>query len=136
MGFRYDVLLYPLRSGTEPQCDYLKQLIALRKAIKRDLYSSEFRDTVGLGELPPRVEGKSFRGRNGEGAVVTILDRRADKESFTLEVVPSALDIQPPQQAFLHTLEGEQQLELQETTEGVRMTILPFDGRPAAVVFR
>jgi hypothetical protein len=136
MGFRYDVLLYPAGSEGTPLRDYLKRLIALRKRIKRDLYASDFRDTEGLGSLPERVDGKSFRRRDGRGAVVTLLDRRRDKEPFVLEVFPPLLDIQPPKQAILQTLEGEQRLECQATPKGLRVTIPPFDGRTAAVVLR
>jgi hypothetical protein len=45
---------------------WIKKVIALRKRIKADLYASDFKDTIGLGPLPAKVEAKLFAHRQGK----------------------------------------------------------------------
>ena len=48
---------------------------------------SDFKDTMGLGQLPAKVEAKVFRHREGKSLTITLLDRRSEQRPFdvTLE---------------------------------------------------
>ena len=98
MGFRFDVL-GPL---DDTFMQYMKDLIALRQQIKGELYRSAFRDTVGLGEVPERVEAKVFRHSSGASMTLTILDRRERKEAFDLTIDLEALNVGKIGKGILH----------------------------------
>lgn len=103
MGYRFDVLAYPLKRD-DAYILYLKDLIALRQQIKADLYASAFRDTVGLGPLPEKVEAKVFRHARAASLTLTLLDRRETKAAFELTVDLAALQMGGLKTAVLHPL--------------------------------
>ena len=137
MGFKFDVPRYPLKKDA-PFFQYLRSLIALRKRIKGDLYSSSFKHTVGLGDVPEGVEARLFRHDEGRSLTVTFLDRRKSKDAFALEVDAARQGINGLSKATLYTLEsGETEVQLQSLDDGlIRLTVPAREGIPAAVIVR
>jgi hypothetical protein len=137
IGNRFDVLGYPLNKESEYWL-YMRDLIALRKRIKDDLYASSFRDEIGLGPLPRGVEAKIFRHDEGKSLTLTLLDRRPEKAAFDLDLDPVALDIAPPSNATLYTLDGRETPFVPQPGDNGRftLTIPARQANPAAVVLR
>ncbi len=106
MGYRFDILGYPLRKD-DPVMIHFKDLIALRQQIKGELYRSAFRDTVGLGPLPEKVEVKVFRHEKGASLTLAILDRRETKAAFDLSIDLDALNISGLEVSTFHQLRAD-----------------------------
>ncbi len=137
MGFRYDVLgFYNPSEEQIPLLAYLKRLIGLRKKFKAELYQADFRDTLGLGALPDHVEAKIFHHRTEPRLVLTIVDRRAEKTEFTLQIDTSQLGVNVGGKAVLHTLDETQQIVGKAEGSLLQLRIPLFEGRPAAIVVR
>jgi hypothetical protein len=134
MGFRFDVLKYPL-DRNEAFSLYLRELIALRQQIKSELYAARFRDETGLGARPDKVEVKVFLRQDPHTLVLTLLDRRTTKEAFSLSVNPRALEAGAVKHAVLYTLDGAQQEVPVEMQGGTAILRIPhFTQAPAAIV--
>lgn len=78
MGYRFDIL--DRITPGDPTSEYLKNLIALRQRVKHLLYTSSFRDDIGLGKLPDKVYAKLFRSNDGKQLFVSMVDRREGKQ--------------------------------------------------------
>lgn len=135
IGHRFDILGFPLRRS-DPYWVYMKKLINLRERIKIHLYKSSFRDGVGLGELPNRVEVKVFRHNAGNSITLTIVDRRTAKGSFELSLDSSSYNIKKLGKATFYDFDGERQTALNYTGDNkIKLTIPERAGtEPAAVV--
>ncbi len=106
MGYRFDVLFGHI-DKTDPFHQYMRTLIALRQKIKADIYGGEFRDTIGLGVLPDRMEAKVFRRRDGSSLTLAFIDRRVgDKLPFKLLLDLPANRVGKVESAVLHLLDG------------------------------
>ncbi len=140
MGLRYDLLpryghtagLWPF-DPAQPFAQWLRTLIGLRQRIKTDLYASDFRDTIGLGPLPAKVEAKLFWRRDGGSLTITLLDRRAQQTPFDLTVAaePYRLTAGPVRlERFTDTLS----LTATVKDRHWRVTIPPLNEQIAALV--
>ncbi|MBI3923785.1 MAG: LamG domain-containing protein [Armatimonadetes bacterium] len=144
MGHRFDLLTWtqgktidwPATNEEKEFYEYIRKLIKLRQAIKADLYNSDFRDDLGLGELPKKVEVKVFRRRDGKALVMNILDRRDKKEPFTLRLDCSAHSVPPPKSARFFTFKSEQGIPLKVGGSAISLEIPAHDEEPAAIVCR
>ena len=106
MGYRFDIMIGRVIK-TDPFHQYMRNLIALRQKIKADLYTGEFRDTLGLGVLPERMEAKVFRRRDGGSLTLTFLDRRVgDKLPFKLLLDLPVNRVYKVKRAVLYLLDG------------------------------
>ncbi|MEW6749685.1 MAG: DUF6259 domain-containing protein [Candidatus Latescibacterota bacterium] len=138
MGFRFDILAYPLDQQPPEFVSHLRALIALRQGIKADLYAASFRDETGLGPRPDSVEARVFRRNDGGGLVVTLLDRRPQPQAFVLRVDLQPLAVTSVARATLHTLDGGQaDVPLRRVgSHGVEVAVPARQGAPAALVLR
>jgi hypothetical protein len=137
LGNRFDVIGYPLQKDS-PYWLHVKKLVALRQAVKPELLASHFRDDIGLGPLPKKVEAKVFRHTGGKSLTLTILDRRESKAPFDLAVDPRPHGIQKLSTAAIHTLDGAQRaISLKKGKNGTLVLRIPARSDiPAAVVIR
>lgn len=117
---------------------YLKSLIALRQNIKDDLYESSFKDEMGLVDIPQNVWAKAFRHDESKSLTIVFLDRRINKDTMTLKVDTSCLDVANLSKATLYTLNGmEIELEIIHNDKGIVSIQVPErEGDPAAVMLR
>ena len=138
MGFRFDILAHPLERQPPEFVRHLRAVIALRQKIKKDLYAASFKDDIGLGPRPEKIEARVFRRNDGRGVVVTLLDRRPSRSAFTLGLDLKALDIKSAKSATLYTLDGkESRMPLGDVTDGVVQMGIPARADvPAAIVLR
>ena len=135
MGYRFDLLAHPV-NRTDPFLLFMKDMIALRQQIKANLYASSFRDELGLGKLPEKVEAKVFRHNNGRSITITLLDHRADKSPVALAIDAAALHVRQLRDATICMMDGtDAKLDL-STLEGGRAEILlpPRKAVAAAIV--
>jgi hypothetical protein len=136
IGNRFDVIGWPLKTDN-PYWVYVKKLIALRKAVKSELLASHFRDDIGLGSLPPKVEAKVFRHTRGESLTLTIVDRRERKEPFDLSVDPRPHGVSGLRTAALYTFEGGKPIAMKKGPGGTIVLRIPSrTENPAAIVVR
>ncbi len=135
MGYRFDVLFGRVnKEDTFHQ--YMRSLIALRQKIKGDIYTGEFRDTIGLGVLPERMEAKVFRRRDGGSLTLALLDRRVgEKMPFQLQVDLSANSIGKVEGAVLYLLDGSAiPIPVVASPTGtVELSVPEFNGDVAAI---
>jgi formylglycine-generating enzyme required for sulfatase activity len=61
-------------------------LLLLRNAVREELNHGLFRDRIALGPLPERVFARVFVRRDRTAALVTLLDLRPEKDSYTLSL--------------------------------------------------
>ena len=136
IGYRFDVIGYPLKKDSV-YWQYVRDLIGLRQRIKGDLYASSFRDDLGIGPLPDKVEAKVFRHDEGRSLTVTIVDRREHKAEMALTLDAATLDVDGMQRATLYTFDG-QELEAKVVQEGeaLRLTVPARLHNAAAVIVR
>jgi len=136
MGYRFDVMA----GGVDPKFPfhlYLRSLIALRKQIKADLYDSEFRDDVGLGKLPDRVEAKLFQRRNRSSFSVTLYDRRPERAPLALTIDLSKHQFRNPASATLYTFDGKQvPIIFAMNNEQLTLNLPQREAEVAAIVVR
>jgi len=138
MGFRFDVLFGRVNK-IDPLHQYMRSLIALRQKIKADIYTGEFRDTIGLGMLPERMEAKVFRRRDGASLTLTLLDRReGDKAPFKLLLDLPAHSIAKVKSAMLYLLDGSTLPipALAGANGMLELSVPPFTGDVAAIVMK
>ena len=138
MGYRFDVLERGINPAN-PYHQHLRRLIALRKKVKSDIYEGEFRDDIGLGALPPRVEARLFRRRDGSALTIALHDRREEaREPFPLGVDLKRHDLRPPASASLLRLDGrEEALPLAPPKDGNLLLEVPrLEGDVAAIRLR
>ena len=114
MAHRFDILGYPIRKD-QPFWQYMKKLIALRQSIKDELYNSHFRDEIGLGNLPEKVEAKIFCHVEKTSLTINIIDRRENKNAFTLKVDPKEQGVKDLKQCRLFTFEGKKKLSAKKS---------------------
>jgi len=135
MGYRFDAINHPLDRESD-YAKHLKRLIDLRKRIKGELYNSSFRDAIGLGDLPEDVEARVFRGDTGNSATITLLDHRAEKAAFSLELDRQALGFGELKVATFFEMGGRSvELEISATSESVLEILVPeAGGTPSAVI--
>ena len=135
MGYRFDILAYPV-DRQDPFMQYLRQLIALRQRIKAQLYSSDFRDEIGLGPMPDKVAAKLFRERQGKSLTVTLVDRRAgSKNPFELTLDLAAQDAASAGRATLYELNGTaRSLAVKQHERQAVIEVPPLSGEAAAIV--
>jgi len=133
MGYRFDILLQGV-DPADPFHQYLRRLIALRQRVKGELYRGDFRDDIGLGALPARVDGKLFRHRDRKGMIAAIVDRSATREPFTLAIDLAQHDVPAPTRAVLYHLDGSEETLAAVMDGGVLTLALPaLKGEAAAV---
>ena len=136
IGNRFDMLGYPIKKDN-PYWMYMKKMVALRQAVKEELLSSHFRDDIGLGSLPPKVEARIFRNIRGESLTITLVDRREVKGAFELTVDRQKLGTSPLRAAALYTFDGKKSIGLKNMAGGKLILSLPArKDIPAAVVIR
>jgi len=114
MGNRFDILGYPLNKE-QPFWQYMKKLIALREAIKDELYNSHFMDEIGLGSLPPKVEAKIFRHVDKSSITLNIIDRREIKKAFILEVDIKKHTSKNLKNCTLYTFDGKKKIPVKKS---------------------
>ena len=131
MGYRFDLWA---RNRQDPFAQYMKDLIGLRKAIKGELYRSHFRDEIGLGPRPDRVEAKVFRHVEGTSLTVTLIDRRQTKEAFTLTVDLGKHGVGNVENGDLYTFEGTRKIEVEKSPEGLTLRVPPREHQVAAII--
>jgi len=124
-GERFDTLgLYPVN----PQSvigEHVKKLVALRRKVRDIVYQGRFRDVLGLSGMPEKVEARLFV-REGAGAAVTVVDRRAERKPWELRIDPSVLGEPPATTARLLLLDGsEKPLEARRDAGALSLTIDP-----------
>ena len=132
-GHRFDILGYPL-DRDRPFWQYMKKLIALRQAVKSELYSSHFRDVDGLGTLPSRVEAKIFRHVQGTSLTINLVDRRLSKEPFSLEINQADLDVEDMSECALLTFAGRKRMQLRRTGERLHIEVPALENSVASLV--
>lgn len=140
MGLRYDILprygnegLWPF-DPEKPFVEWLKKLIGLRQRIKGHLYASDFRDTLGLGPLPAKVEAKLFRHRERRSLTITLLDRRQDQKQFELGIDAATCGIRKIGVTTLHKLEGSAELRPGQSGGTIRVKIPPLGSQVGALI--
>jgi len=136
MGYRFDIMVGRINED-DPYHQYLRNLIALRKKIKDQLYNSDFRDTIGLSPLPENVYAKLFRSRDGGSLTLTLLDRRRKvKEPFDITIELAKNNFQNAGEAILYLFGGEEiALTMEKTGDGtLTLHVPPFAGEIAAIV--
>jgi hypothetical protein len=136
MGFRFDIL--DTIDPANPFHQHLRKLIALRQKIKADIYTGEFRDTIGLGPIPERLDVKLFRRRDGTSLTLTLFDRRQERKPFALPVDLQAVSVASAKEARLLLLDGmETGISMQCDAQGLAKLQVPaFSGDVAAIVIR
>ncbi|MDQ1316654.1 MAG: hypothetical protein QG588_302 [Candidatus Poribacteria bacterium] len=138
MGYRFDIMIGRINEN-DLYHQYLKKLITLRQKIKSDVYESDFRDTIGLGELPKNVYAKLFRQIDRNNLIVTLLDRRKDlRESFNLSIDLLKNDLSKAKDVILYLLDGNEiNLQFQETEDGILKLAMPsFDSVVSAILIK
>jgi len=135
MGNRFDILGYPLEKN-RPFWQYMKKLIALRQAIKGELYNSHFRDENGLGNLPPKVEAKIFRHVDKTSLTINFIDRRKTKSSFTLEVDPQKHGVKSLKECYLYTFEGKKKIKARKSRGLLNITVPQRKDNVAAIIIK
>jgi hypothetical protein len=134
LGYRFDILVDTL-DRAHPFYQYVRAVIALRQRIKADTYTGDFRDEIGLGPLPARLEARLFRNRAHTRLIATLFDRRAEKAPCTLTVDLPAHGFTTATSARLLTLDGGETALALTAGDGALAVELPaFDGEVAAVV--
>jgi hypothetical protein len=128
-GERFDVLgLHPLNKEN-PVHQHVKKLVALRKKVRDVLYQGRMMDALGLSGMPELVQARVFTGTRGAGvppaAVITVWDRRPDRQPWDLTVNTSAL---PWPQGLTKTkallLDGtEQDLVVKRDAATIKVTV-------------
>ena len=131
LGYRFDLCI-PLRRG-EPFTEYVKEVIALRKRIKRWLYHARFMDDIGLNGLPDNVEGKIFS--HNECLIVTLLDNRASPKPFKFRVELDKYGYPRIRNVIMYTLSREEDLEYTIATGRVEIKVPP-PMRIAAIIIK
>jgi len=123
IGERFDILgLYPLDTAN-PFGEHVRRLVALRRRIADTVYSGRMMDIRGLGGMPGLVEARVFVHQEPAAAVVTIVDRRTDRQPWTLTIDTGELPWpQVPQEATLLLLDGAEQ-EAKVSLEGELWTV-------------
>jgi hypothetical protein len=134
MGYRFDILAWPINRN-DSFAHYLRRLIALRQKVKADLYASDFRDEIGLGPLPEKVEARLFRHREGRSLTVNLLDRRSlPKAPFELSIDLAKSSFVQPAKVTLFEFEGGQ-MSLSSTNrqETLLVQVPPLNGEVASI---
>lgn len=91
LGERFDALnLWQVPQDT-PYGAHMKQLIALRAKLREVVYAGRMMDERGLSGTPEGVEARVFVRQDPPGAVVTVWDRRPERDAWELRVETSAL---------------------------------------------
>lgn len=93
IGERFDILGLHNVAHDCPFGQHVKNLVALRKRIRDVVYSGRLLDVQGLSGMPEQVEARVFVRRDPGAAVVTIWDRRADKQPWELQVDTKVLTL-------------------------------------------
>lgn len=120
LGERFDTLgLHPLNKQS-PYGEHLRKLVALRKRVHDVIYPGRMRDVLGLGGMPAQVEARGFVGPKRDCAVVTVWDRREQRQPWELRVDPEALGV-------TGRLTRAEVLKLDGTTDQV--TVAERDGK-------
>lgn len=136
IGNRFDVIGWPLKKD-DPYWIYVKNLISLRKSVKTELNASHFRDDIGLGTLPEKVEAKVFRHTRGESLTLTIVDRRKSKTPFELALDMGPHDVHGLSKAVLHSFEGNRPVAVKKGPGNTLVLKIPAHAaNPVAVVVR
>ena len=90
-GERFDVLnLHMIREET-PFSTHVRQLLALRRKVRDIVYGGRFMDQRGLSGMPETVDARVFVRQDPPGAILTVVDRRQEREPWELLVDPRAL---------------------------------------------
>ena len=136
MGYRFDIMIGRVNKD-DPYHKYLKDLISLRRKI-RAIYSSDFRDTIGLGKLPENVFMKLFRPRDGKSLILTIIDRRIElKEPYDVNIDLTKNELPKMETAVLYLLNGDEiALETGQKDDNLVVHIPDFDDRVAAIIIK
>lgn len=120
-GERFDTLgLYP----ADPNSvfgEHVRKLVALRRKVRDVVYQGRFRDVLGLSGMPEKVEARLFV-REGTGAVVTLVDRRAERKPWDLRLDSSALRGAPATSVRLLLLDGQEK-PLQAIKDGGALVV-------------
>jgi len=91
IGERFDTLgLYPLDTES-PFGEHVKRLVALRRKVRDIVYPGRMLDERGLSGMPEHVDARVFVRETPPGAVVTVVDRRAERTPWDLHIDTSAL---------------------------------------------
>jgi hypothetical protein len=135
MGYRFDILAGSINRN-DPFYQYLRQLIALRQAVKADLYASDFRDELGLSSLPEGVHAKLFRHREGRSLTVNVLDRRPlPRPPFELSIDLARNRFTSPAKSTLFEVGGGQtNLVSTVQNELLSVRIPPLKGEAAVIL--
>ena len=131
------LFLLGLRFDIWSDSDYIKKIIALRQAIKGELYNSHFRDDIGIGNLPPKVEAKIFRHVDKTSLTINFIDRRKIKSSFTLEVDPRKHGVKNLKECYLYTFDGKKKKITTKKSRGLlNITIPQRKDNVAAIIIK
>jgi hypothetical protein len=137
MGSRYDILMGSPINRSDPFLQYLRKLIALRAAVKSEIYGADFRDEIGLGQLPDHVYAKLFRRTDGAGLELNLVDRRPAPGAFALTVDLTQNSFPAPGPATLYEFDGRQTPLESKVDRGVLTLQVPaLQGEVGAIVIR
>ena len=90
-GERFDVLnLHTIQEETAFST-HVRQLLALRRQVRDIVYSGRFMDRRGLSGMPDTVDARVFARQDPPGIVLTVVDRRREREAWELAVDPEQL---------------------------------------------
>lgn len=130
LGHRFDTLgLHPLRTDW-PFGEHVRRLVALRAKVRDVVYEGRMMDVRGLSGMPEQVEARVFVRQAPAGAVVTVVDRRAQREPWDLRIDPAALPWpEGLSSARLLALDGEEHaLPISEADGALDVNIEPGEG--------
>jgi len=136
MGYRFDIWLSHPLDRSEPSVQYKKKLVDLRRAIKGELYNSHFRDEIGLGSLPQKVEARIFRHVEKTSLTINLIDRRKAKSAFTLEVDPRKHSIKNLKECHLFTFDGKKKIGMKKSRGLLNIKVPQRKDNVAAIVIK
>lgn len=132
MGYRFD-LCTPLPRG-DKFTDFAKQVVSLRKAVKKVLYEAEFDDDLAIVRVTRGVLAKCFRDRRHQRAVITLLDNRKKPAQIAITFDPVRLGVTSNAKVALHTLDGTSTFAATQSDAGVSLRLPRAPERIAAIV--
>ena len=90
-GERFDTLGLWKADPQSDYCRHLRQLIALRAKVRDTTYQGRMLDVRGLTGMPERVEARLFVRHDPGEAIVTVVDRRPERQAWELAVQTAEL---------------------------------------------
>jgi hypothetical protein len=124
LGERFDTLGLWKADPQSEYCRHLRQLIALRAKVRDTVYGGRMMDVRGLAGMPERVEARLFVRPGTPEAVMTVVDRRPERQPWTLTIAPAEVPLWPKGllRAALLDLDGSER-PLDQQAAGGRLSL-------------